>query len=397
MSRIATWLLLLLLLALFAGVVFYALRARVEAGKEMPPYSVYSEDRNGLADAARLLRQLRYEPVALTRPIQQLRSDDTTPRLLIIVEPEVKHGMSGEAADLSRNDVKGLLRWVEQGNTLLLVGRHPTSLHRDLDVFIRSDALAAEDETPREVVLAGAGGYTEDIDRMAVEGIDSLQGAGLPLWSLNNQPGALLLRRGKGRIIVVADPSLLTRRGLRRHDNVMFLVNVVDLHARDGRVYFDEYHHGLRSGGGFWGYLQYHEQQWMLVPVLAAVIVAGWALMVRLGPPVPIAPEVRDDAVDYASALARIYQQAGVRHLLAKVLAREFMTALTRHLRLRRNALPAEVLAAWRQRDPGQAPRVQNLLRGVAELRQGDLSERRLLNWARAFDQFRKSEVLGGS
>jgi hypothetical protein len=108
---------------------------------------------------------------------------------------------------------------------------------------------------------------------------------------------------------------------------------------------------------------------------------------------VAVPAETRTDAVDYASAVARIYRWAGVRHLPAKTLALGFLTALTRHLRLRRSALPVEVLAAWRQRYPAESvQRVQGLLRGVAELRKG-VTERQLLAWARAFDQF-QAEVL---
>src|SRR5439155_750646 len=73
----------------------------------------------------------------------------------------------------------------------------------------------------------------------------------VPLWWLGGQPAAVLVRHGRGRVLVVPDPSLLTHRGLLREDNVIFLYNVAALDAEDGRVYFDEYHHGIRSGGGY--------------------------------------------------------------------------------------------------------------------------------------------------
>jgi hypothetical protein len=189
---------------------------------------------------------------------------------------------------------------------------------------------------------------------------------------------------------------LTARRLHKGADNLVFLYNVAALHARDGMVYFDEYHHGLRAGGGFWGYLQYHDQRAALVPVLLVLGVAVWAATIRLGPAVARPPKARADALDYASAVARIYQRAGTRHLLAKGLARGFMAALTTHLRLRRSALPAEVLAAWRQQYPKDpSERLQALLRGVSELRRGDVSERNLLTWARAFDEFSRNQGLG--
>src|SRR5262249_10673013 len=138
-----------------------------------------------------------------------------------------------------------------------------------------------------------------------------------------------------------------------------------------------------------------HGQQLLFVPLLLAAGAAAWAAGVRLGPAVPSPPAASADAVDYASALALLYRRAGVRRLPARTLARRFLCALTRHLRLRRNALPAEILAAWRQHAPGpSAERLQQLLRGVGELRKGDVSDRQLLAWARAFDEFREKWLV---
>jgi hypothetical protein len=168
--------------------------------------------------------------------------------------------------------------------------------------------------------------------------------------------------------------------------------------AREGRVYFDEYDHGLGAGPNFWSYLRYHGQQWLAVPIVLVVCVGVWAVGVRLGKPVPRPVPVRADAVDYASAIARIYHQAGVHRLLGRTAVRDFMGELAHHLRLRPTALPADVLAAWKRRHPAgpgqeQTGRLQELLRGLVLLRRGEFSERDLLRWARAFDEF-KAEVL---
>lgn len=390
MARAATWLLLVLFFGGFGALIYHVLRGQWEAGKGMPEFSVYSADRNGLAAAAQFVRNLGFEPVALTRPVQQTRHTG----LLVLVEPEVSTLLPGQTPDLSEADVKGLLRWVERGNTLLLCGRENTGIHRELNLLVARDERHADARVA--VSLDEAGAYTAGIDRLVVEGKDSVSsGPGLPLWWVGEEPGAVLTARGKGRVLVVPDPSLLTGRGLRRGDNAVFLANVIALHARDGRVYFDEYHHGLRSGGGFWGYLRYHGQHGVLVALLVAALVAGWAAAWRLGPAVPAAVEARADAVDYASAVARIYQIAGCRHLLAGMLARDFQATLCRHLRLRKSALPAEVLAAWRrQHGDDAAARLQQLLRTVGRLRQGShVTDHQLLVMVAALDEFKHEAI----
>jgi hypothetical protein len=389
MTRVLSWFLVLLLFGAFAAVTWHELRLRAEAGKGMPAYSVYSRERDGLAEAADLLRKLGFEPVAVTHPIQHTPDRG----LLILAEPQGHALLPGETPDLGEAEVASLLDWVAEGNTLLYCCDRPTNLHRRLGLGATTDR--SDDLVPVE--FGDPSPYTAGIDRLVVEGRSTVEGdVGLPLWWVGPDPGAVLVRRGQGRVLVVADPSLLTLRGLQREDNVLFLVNVVRRSARDGRVYFDEYHHGLRAGGGFWGYLRYHALQWALLPILLVVAVAVWRAAVRLGPAVPTPHEARADAVDYASAVARIYHRAGARRLLARVLARDFLAPLTRHLRLRRAAVPAEILAAWRQRYPEEsARRLQGLLRGAAELRKGNVSDRQLLGWARAFDEFQREVTRG--
>jgi hypothetical protein len=399
MSRLFSWLLLLMLFGVFALVAYFVLQARVDAGREMPHYSVYSEETDGLAATARFVRDLGREPVKLTRPVQQLGSR-SEPRLLIMVEPQSAVPLPSGEAGIGRLEARGVLRWVAEGNTLVLCGRHGDALHRELGVELTTDLTAAEDETPRAVDLGEAGAYTAGIERLLMEGRDELSAPkGLPLWWLEGKVGAVLLRHGRGRVLVIADPSLLTRRGLVRADNCLLLYNILRRHVPEGRpVYFDEYHHGLRSGAGFWGYLNYHGQHWALLPVLAALAVAVWSMAIRLGPAVSPPQIQQTDAVDYASALARIYQGAGVRHLLADSLTRSFVARLTHHLGLRRSAPPAEILAAWGKRQEGAAPAVavqqlEGLLRGAADPRKIAVGDRQLLFWTRAFDRFIKDHL----
>jgi len=395
MRRLLPWLILLSVFAAFGGAAYRALRLRLATGKGMPEYSVLSEEDNGLSAAAEVLGKLGWQSVVLTRPVQHSESRECRDCLLILAEPAESSWFHAPGSDMSDLETKGILRWVERGNTLLLCGRHTTPLHRALDLFVESDVRFGEDVTS-EAAVSEAGGYSEHIEKLVLEGHDVLHGAAdaLPLWWIDNAAGAAIIQRGKGRVIVVADPSLLTLRGLHRGDNLRFLVNVADLHAGDGKIYFDEYHHGLRSGGGFWGYLHYHGQEWTLPALGMVLAIAAWAVGMRLGRAVDLSEEKQADAVDYASALARIYERAGVQRRLSETLCRDFLAVLTRHVGLRRSVLPAEILAAWRRQHPHERDQeLETLLRGVTALRGGAVSSGQLLTWTKSFDRFR-TEVL---
>jgi hypothetical protein len=302
--------------------------------------------------------------------------------LLVVVEP---------SEEFSDADVQGMLHWVEEGNTLVLLGRDSTALHAKLGIELHGDAEAFERGETTELVPNEAGAYTEGMEHIVVEGSDTIEaGRGLPLWSIGGRPAALIQRWGQGRVVVAADPSLLTSRGMRRGDNVLFLYNLARVHAGDGRVYFDEYHHGLYSGGGFWGYLRYHDQLWTVLAVFIAAAVAAWAVAVRLGSAVAPLQTDQADAVAYASAVARIYQLAGLRRLMGQMLANHIMTQLRRLLGLRPDPRADDERVAWQLLE--QEPAIRELRRGVGELRGNDVTDRQLLAWVRVWDRFR-SEV----
>jgi hypothetical protein len=313
--------------------------------------------------------------------------------LLILVEKEDRDFPFGSGEHLSESDAANLLRWVEAGNALFVCSRNRSELANALDVAV--SRLGRElDDTPHRLEVDSAGPYTEGLDRIEVEGQQSLSAERglplLPLWWQEGQPGALLIRCGAGRVIFVTDPSFLTQRRLHRGaDNLVFLANVATLHARDGRIYFDEYHHGIQASGGFWGFLQYYGQQIALVPLVLVVLIAIWAVAIRLGPAVASPRTTGADAVDYASAVARIYHKTGAKRMLARGLVRSFLGRLVRKLHTRPSAVPAELLAAWRQRYPKDASdRLERLLRAAGEMRSGDLSDAQLLAWTQEFDEF---------
>jgi hypothetical protein len=399
MTRLVCWLLVVVLVGLGVAAVAVVLRQRREAGLDMPLYSMSSDADEGLGEFAHLLRQLKLaRPVAITRPVQGLHLRGL---LIVTLASRVELGHR-EEDELSDADARAMLRWVAEGNTVLLAADMNTPLHQA--VGVTRVGHPGSDEVYVPARLEAGQDYTYRIRNLDVRPTATLQAgpSATPLWWVDGQLGAVVVPRGKGRVIIVADPNLLTRRGLIRQDgeargdNAVFLVNVAALHAEDGKVYFDEYHHGIRSGGGFWAYVAVHGESLTLLLLFAVTGVAVWRVAVRLGPAVSVPRQQQTDAVDYASALGLLYQRAGARHRLSRALVRGFLGALTRHLRLRQRALPAVVLAAWRQQHPAaKTTQLEKLLRGVNELRRGEVKEQQLLQWTRAFDSFVQNE-LGG-
>lgn len=72
----------------------------------------------------------------------------------------------------------------------------------------------------------------------------TLTGRGEPLLSREQAVAGLALRHGKGRVVVLGDAAFFSNRSLRKGDNLVFLVHLLE---REGgqRVAFDEFHHGF--------------------------------------------------------------------------------------------------------------------------------------------------------
>ena len=190
MSRFLAWLLVVLLFGVFAVAVGVVLRERTAAGKGMPPYSIYSHDaRRGAAEAAYVLRRAGWTPVALTRRVQYTPARG----LLILIQPDEDEDAQSDGG-VSDTDAQAMLHWVERGNTLLVLSKKATGIHRLLNVIPTEDATAEKQQFVRvhlDPELGSSFGYLRDIHTLSVAGksILAARAGALPLWSIGAAPG----------------------------------------------------------------------------------------------------------------------------------------------------------------------------------------------------------------
>jgi len=186
----------------------------------------------------------------------------------------------------------------------------------------------------RDAEITETGPYTRQIETLSVDRFATLQTrAGSPLWQMGWQARRRAAAAWQGQVIVLADPTLLTARGLGRADNVMVLANIAQHDSRDGIVYFDEYHHGFQSGAVS-GAISAIRPTAGVAAALPRDPGGGLAHDDPLGPATADTARAAGRRVDYASALARLYQKAGVRRLLGKSLTRGFLVGVDTTLKL---------------------------------------------------------------
>jgi len=310
-------------LAIAALAAFYALF--VNSGSQEPPVSrpLSSESGpNGYLGLVRWLRTQQIEPVVLRDRFTRLASvagSAATGNLLISTAPHVY--------PLRNAEVAPLLRWIEAGNTLLLVaGLSDTpewAAAVETDVKLtdslqqmtglrftivpadeaadapkrrgpvpapnqrlprpqRFELVPTEGPTEAHPLLAGVtrvqavseyptGRWRAELDatRLALELASSPQADVPVLW---------LARAGRGQIIISAFGSVFTNKLLGKDDNAELLANIVQWSlAAPGRVIIDDAHQGsvaFYDPQAFFGDARLHRTLWVLL-ALWLVFVLG--------------------------------------------------------------------------------------------------------------------------
>lgn len=272
----------LVLVGLLAGfVVVLVAIDRLSPAPEGPPGSSYATTPFGAAAYASLLdragqpvRQLR-TPIAEREP----RDDET----LMIIDPDV---MEPEEAEAIR-------AWVEDGGRLVLAASSEVAwIEQLLDtppVWTGTDQLARTPLIPL--------GEVDTVQSLDGTGFDEL-GPNLPMLGPADAPMAALARLGRGSVILLADSSPITNRGLVRGDNAAFGLAI----AGGGPVAFLETVHGYGVSRGFGGLPT--EVKWALLGLALTSLIALWAAGKRFGEPEDEDNEPPPPRVEYVDALA---------------------------------------------------------------------------------------------
>ena len=203
-----------------------------------------------------------------------------------------------------------------------------------------------------------------------------------------------------GRLWVLSDPDLISNEGLKRGDNAVIAVGMVqELLPKGGSIIVDEVIHGFRHDPSVWRALFEFPIIIITVNALAAVAVLLWSATGRFGSPLPIEPPLKAGRTTLIGNAAALLQFGGhTTEILGRYLAATFADVA------RRVHAPAQYAGAaldqWLERI-GAARRVRSApaqLRREAELATaaGRADDRRLLHVARDLHRW-KREMLHGS
>ncbi len=269
------------------NVLVFVLGELVEGGVDGPTGSSYVTHAGGLAAYAELLDEYGHVVSRLREPAGPALDPTVT---LVVVEPFPDRLVEAE--------LRAIARFVAAGGRLVAGGTFATEWLQEL--------LAS----PPQWSPIGAGAAQPLVPAPEVRGVGSVRTGIIGSWEDTGEAVPLLADSsgravaavatvGRGRMVLLADVSVLSNGLLDRADNAAFALAA----AGDGReVVFHEYLHGYVDGGG----LSTIPAGWRWALGLLGVAAVVWLVAKgrRLGPPEQTTRALPPPRVQYVDALA---------------------------------------------------------------------------------------------
>jgi hypothetical protein len=319
--------------ALLAGVVTLALWPTAKRGAFSGVLSTRRADALGARAFYRVLELAGHEPLRRSEDLEAL----SLRGVLFSLAPEAPEP---PLQGLPRPPVFGkferreILRWVEAGGRLVLVSSRTTGVHRDFGVRVLEGKGRVRPGVARAVGASPLLGGARELASPLMHHLDLGASDPRTLFAHERRAVVAVVPRGEGLAVFLALPYVAGNAGLRERDNLRFLYSLATLLAGDGRVHFDEYHHGHRRSRGFVALASGFGLQFALAQLALAGLFALWAAR---HPPRGRAP-ARDagrGAEEHIAAVAALYERGGLAAHAAETLWSATRAAVAARLGLR--------------------------------------------------------------
>lgn len=174
---------------------------------------------------------------------------------------------------------------------------------------------------------------------------------------------AASFERGRGEIVVVAEPMLLMNASLGQADNGVLAFDLLTSGGRN--VVFDEFYHGLSVRGNPLWLLTKSGYAVVTIALVTLLALELWRIAILLGPPLDAPARTRRTIIEYIEAMARFLNRArnSRRFLLSEVRGGVLHTVGHRLGLAPSKHHPDEIVAKMSKRSPREADQFREALR----------------------------------
>lgn len=218
----------------------------------------------------------------------------------------------------TESELQPLDDWVEAGGTLIAMGDE-YGMYLLLDHYRFNLHYLSEGSgvLVRETPLLDSPAALDLKNATVQAALESERDDFVVLATCQNQPVLVSFELGKGRVILGTVREAFSNAGLKKDGNPELVLNILALARVKGAVWFDEWHHGVKSGSEVLGpsdFLRQTPVGHALLFVVCAVFVVLFIQGRGFGRPVPLPQEIRRrGAWEHVTGIANLSRRAAHR------------------------------------------------------------------------------------
>ncbi|MFH0925306.1 MAG: DUF4350 domain-containing protein [bacterium] len=317
------------LLLLFLGFSAYkVLEKRFTKGDIYPLYSSLRHDPIGTSILFQTLTKIGYTVDTLT---DEKLSEDINPQdtILFILTPSF---------DISEDSKKDIVNFIQNGGRVFLTvtDSRTNSLMDHFDTKINYETSMSKKDTKenedsslfaipnnkqqatcnKQPTSSGKGSLFNFLEDLTIINnhlsLTCDWPNALTVYSNGNDDIILLLKHGKGDIVISSEAFFISNESLSKKPPLLFLKWLLN---QKNNVIIDEYHHGLYCQRGISFLLKKYHLYWFMLYLIIIFILYLWHILPGFLPPLP--PLIRKDGKQGQSSLK------GYAYLLSKTIPKE--------------------------------------------------------------------------
>jgi hypothetical protein len=196
-----------------------------------------------------------------------------------------------------------------------------------------------------------------------------------PVLNFADERGALVAdyARGRGHVVVLADPFIVANNGIARADNLQLATNVIAGGSGGGIIAFDEYHQGRgATGNQLINYFAGTPVVAMFCQLVLITAVVVFSRGRRFARPIPALRPDRRSKLEFVASMAELQQRARAFDLALENIYSRTRRALARYGGTDVAAPRAEIAASVAARSGIDRARLENLMRDCEDAAAGE-------------------------
>ncbi len=300
-----------------------------------------------------LLDESGYPVERLNEPYDELKDRQDIGTLVIIAPPQRNNP--------TEEEFKALVKWIEDGGCVIVIDH-------DIDVeFGEAKANTQFSFLQNKVRVMQPTAYTRGVNTVAVSAFAKRVKLDSPstVYHIGDDYGGVLAdaQVGEGHIVLLTDPFMVANNGIAQADNVVLALNLFNGRP-PGKIAFDEYHHGYRSGDsvGVVSYFRGTPIPWMLAQLGLIALLVVYTYGRRFARPLPLKRESRTTNLEFVSSMANITRLARATDLAMQNVYHQFHNQLCRYVGLPPGAETSKLAAAVARRSRFSEDELRGLL-----------------------------------